>query len=176
MTGTVEQDDQGASGIRRGIPPPGQYWVVPTVSGGYAASLTSGGVDLLNEPLVIAPGKAPAITAELSTLTGAVAVTPAGTLLTEPCSMQLVPLFAGGVSRTASTPGSADNAGPITWGGLPPGDYLALAIHSHQSIAYREPGVLQELQGERVTVTSGGSAQATLSSCSTPPPGATGAS
>lgn len=145
---------------------PGRYWVSATASGGYVASLSSGGTNLFTQPLTIEPGSPPTISAVLRTDTAGISVTLASPLNQEPCVVQLIPLSPGGNAdlRTASTASTTENFTSVV-----PGDYLVIATAARASIAYREPGVLQQLTGVRVTATPGGTAQATLNSLSAPP-------
>ncbi len=145
----------------RSMPQPGQYWVSATVGGGYVAELSSGGVDLFSQPLRIGPGENPTISAVLRQDGGSVTVTRAGDALAAACFVQVLPLGRAGIARHASAAASGEPT--ITLSNFPPGDYLVLATPFREEFPYREPGVMQQLKGVRVTVTAGGSAQTSIS-------------
>ncbi len=174
ITESVQYDEGSSTGTLRLGVPPGQYWVAATASGGYVAALTSGGVDLLSQPLTVAPGTAPTFLASIGQDGGTLTVTRAGELLSQPATLQLLPLSPGGLSQMRSIGASATQDAASQFENLAPGDYLVLATASHQAIAFREPGVLQQLRGEHVTVAAGGTAQVTLSAVSTVSSGAAG--
>jgi hypothetical protein len=147
----------------------GTYWVSATTSGGYLASLSSGGTNLFTQPLTVDPASPPAISAVLSPDTASIAVSLDGLIAAQPCVIQLVPLSPGGraesrVEETGET--------TITFGGLAPGSYLLLAAATRGNIAYREPGVLQSLTGEHVSVAAGATGQVTIHALSAVPAGA----
>lgn len=158
----------GIATLHTGVPP-GQYWVSAlSVSGGYLTALSSGGVDLFTSPFTIAPGTQPTFTVSFGHDTGTINVVLEGELVGHPCTVQLVPLSPGGVGRTGIVTGSAG------FGTLPPGDYLVVATTSRRALAFREPGVLPQLTGTRVTVTANGTTQAALSGFLSLPAGAEG--
>ena len=169
---TVDFDAGGTTGTLRTGLAPGQYWVSAMGDNGYPASLTSGGVDLFSQPLSVLPGTAPTLSVTLRADAGSLSVEPAGELASVSCHVQIIPLSAGGLSESLFPDGQG---APVVFKNLPPGDYLVLATAAQSFIAFREPGVLQDLQGERVTVKPGGASQVTLNSFTTPPPGSTGA-
>ncbi len=161
----------GAGVLDRGVRP-GRYWVSGVASGGYVAALTSNGTNLFSEPLTVVAGAAPALEAAIRQDGGAVSVVRSGGPAEQPCVLQLIPLAPGGPART-TTVQPADATASFT--NVPPGDYLVLATEERAGIAFREPGVLAQLTGTRVTVTPGGTAQATVSAFFEPPAGTTGA-
>ena len=165
------QYDQDGSPRLSGTPAPGQYWVSATVSGGFLAGLSGGGSDLASTPLTIAPGNALSIAATLGTGGGTVNATLSGDLLTRTCVLQLLPSGSAGTSQTMTLqPGT-----PIAiFTHVAPGDYLLLATTSKLPVAYREPGVLQAIAGTPVSVVGNDTAEATLSTLATVPPGLTG--
>ncbi len=139
----------------------GQYWVsARNTGGGYIAALSSGGADLLTQPLTLTPGQGGTIRATVAHDSGAVTVTREGDALAQPCSLQLIPLSPAGIAQLQSSPANQSSA---VFKDLAPGDYLVLATRSREEIPFREPGVLQELKGVRVSVEAGGTAQATVS-------------
>ncbi len=156
----------GTATLRTAVPP-GQYWVsAPSVSGGYLAALGSGGVDLFTNPITVAPGTLPTFTVSFGQGAGTINVVLEGELAARSCTVQLVPLSPGGVGRTGTVTGSAG------FGNMPPGDYLVVATASRRTLAFREPGVLPQLTGVRVTVTANGTTQAALSGFLSLPVGA----
>ncbi len=151
------------------VVPPGQYWVwASSVSGGYLTTFSSGGVDLFTSPLTVAPGTTPTFTASFGQDAGTINIVLEGELAGHSCVVQLVPLSPNGIGRTGTVTGSAG------FGNLPPGDYLVMATGSRRTLAFREPGVLPQLTGTRVTVTANGTTQAALSGLSNLPAGAEG--
>ncbi len=173
----LEQDQDGGTATIRNSIPPGRYWVQPTASGGYVAQFTSQGTDLLAEPLTVSSSGMPAMDVVLRDDGGSISLQWQGNLASTESVVQLIPLFAGGVERTYinSLGGNTGEPTNFSFTDLAPGDYLVLATSTQAGIAYREPGILQQLKGTRVTVTAGASTQATLSTLSDPPPGTTGA-
>jgi hypothetical protein len=168
VTGPVRQDSSGGTQTVEAEIPAGNYWVTAAVNGGYAESLSSGGTDLLREPLVVDPASPPSIAAELSPLSSSIQVTLGPQLPAQPCILQLIPLSPGGASESRMVDEGTTTA---AFGGLPPGDYLLFATPGLVSIAYREAGVLPQLTGERVSVAAGATAQVTVTSLSAPPEG-----
>ena len=160
----VQYDEAtGAVSVRGGLPP-GRYWIVAAATGGYVAALSAGGVNLLDGPLTVAAGAPPSIDAVLRADYGSVTVTVEGALLTGSCTVELIPLSGEGVEQMLPS----QSAGVTTFAQVAPGDYLAIATRSRAGMAYREPAVLQQLRGVRVSVASGGTAAATLASLSPP--------
>lgn len=168
---SVEYTDADSSVHLTGGLPPGRYWVSATASGGYVAALSGGGADLFEQPLTVVSGIAPTLSATLRTDYGSLTVTREGSLQTTRCVLHLIPLSAGGTEQTVMMDASntASNLSDVV-----PGDYLIFATESRKNIAYREPGVLQQLSGVRVTVAPAGTASATLSTLATPPLSAMG--
>ena len=175
LSAQLEQDgDSDIAVIRNGIPA-GRYWVEPSASGGYIAQLTSQGTDLLSEPLSVSPGAAPEIHAVLRDDGGSITVTRDGGLLSQDNNIQVIPLFAGGRAQGHSGSFGGSTGEPVSFNNLAPGDYLVFAVSGFVAIAYREPGVVQQLKGTRVTVAAGATTQVTLSALSELPPGVAGA-
>jgi hypothetical protein len=140
---------------------PGRYWVHVDSSRGYASAVTSGGVDLLTEPLVVADGSAAPIeitmrddTAQVEgTIEGADA-SPSGPHTTA-ARVYCVPL-PDSPGRFTEVPASAD--GTFTFLNLPPGAYRVLAFkHAQLGLEFRNPEVLRayEASGPVVHLTSG---------------------
>ncbi len=157
----------GTGTLRDGVPPPGDYWVSePGVGSGYLTSLSSGGVDLLTTPLTIASGVSPVFSATFGQDGGTVNVVREGALKDQPCLIELIPLSPGGQFSSLL---AADPESQVGFSNLAPGDYLVLAVNARHTIAFREPGVLAQLTGTRVTVSPGASVQVMLSRLSTLP-------
>ena len=141
---------------------PGRYWVHVDSSRGYASAVTSGGVDLLTEPLVVANGSAAPIeitmrddTAQVEgTIEGADASAPSGPH-TASASVYCVPL-PDSAGRFTEVTASAD--GTFTFLNLPPGGYRVLAFrHAQPGLEFRNPEVMRayEASGPVVHLTSG---------------------
>jgi hypothetical protein len=140
---------------------PGRYWVHVDSSRGYAAAVTSGGVDLLTEPLVVANGSAGPIeitmrddTAQVEgTIEGADAPAASGPH-TAAANVYCVPL-PDSSGRFAEVAASAD--GTFTFLNLPPGAYRVLAFrHAQPGLEFRNPEVMRayEASGPVVHLTS----------------------
>jgi hypothetical protein len=138
---------------------PGRYWVVPVLGGAYVAALSGDGVDLLREPLTVTAGAAPRLRTVLGQDGGTVQIMLGGDLAGHACRVQLIPL-----DGQAEPPVLTNGGGlsPINVRNVAPGNYLAVALSGRKEIAYQEPGVLQGLDGEHVRVTTGGTAQVTI--------------
>ena len=132
---------------------PGRYFVqaMPSFSG-YVASVTSGNVNLLEQPLVVAAGARPdpievTLRDDFATLTGA--ITGVGGAPPRICSVFLLPTDSSG--RLAQ--GIVVN-GRFTIGGVPPGTYLLVATPQvPQDIPYRDPDAMRAYAGVGSTVT-----------------------
>ena len=144
----------------------GQYWIKASAGGGYVAALSSGDTDLFTQPLSFDPASPPSIAAVLRSDSATITVALSGPLTQQPCVVHLVPLSPGG---TAALREDTTGTPSVTFSGLAPGDYLVLATETGAGIAYREPGVVQQLTGEHVSAAAGATAQATLSSFVTLP-------
>ncbi len=168
IEGFVRQDKSGGPQTLEASVDAGSYWVSATVTGGYAESLSSGGTDLLREPLVVDPASPPTLSAELSPQTATIQATLGTQLAAQSCVLQLIPLSPGGHSQSRMVD---DGTTTVAFGGLTPGNYLLFATPGLVSIAYREAGVLQQLTGERVSVAAGATAQVTVTSLVAPPEG-----
>ena len=139
---------------------PGRYFVeaMPSFSG-YVASVTSGNVNLLEHPLVVAAGSRPdpievTLRDDFATLTGA--ITGAGSAPPRICSVFLLPTDSSG--RLAQ--GIVVN-GRFTIGDVPPGTYLLVATPQFpQDIPYRDPDAMRAYAGIGSTVTLIGGQQA----------------
>jgi hypothetical protein len=161
------------------IQEPGRYWVeAQPFPPAYVSSITSGGVDLAANPLIIVPGSNPAplditlrndggsITGDISgaslTSTGGVS-----SGIQEPrVWIYAIPLF----PTPASIPtGFVRPDGQFTISGLAPGSYRVVACDTPQEIDFHTPEGLSTWagKGETVSVDAGGSAHVELSVIST---------
>jgi hypothetical protein len=141
---------------------PGRYWVHVDSSRGYASAVSSGGVDLLTEPLVVGSGAAAPIeiimrddTAQVEgTIEGADAPASSGQR-TALAHVVCVPL-PDSPGRFAEVAASPD--GTFTFLNLPPGSYRVLAFqHAQPSLEFRNPEIIRayEASGPVVHLTSG---------------------
>jgi len=141
---------------------PGRYWVHVDSSRGYASAVTSGGVDLLTEPLVVANGSVAPIeitmrddTAQVEgTIEGADASAPSRPH-TATANVYCVPL-PDSPGRFAEVAAAAD--GTFTFLNLPPGAYRVLAFKGAQpGLEFRNPEVMRayEASGPVVHLSSG---------------------
>jgi hypothetical protein len=162
------QDDASGISYLTGVAP-GKYWVNVRPFNGYVAAITSGGVDLLEHPLTVAPdGSASPIDVTLRDDTASLSAALASSLQpttqgTHPALyLQLIPQSGPAVARTV--PFAADGTANLS--DLPPGNYLALASTSHRQIEYRDPTVIAALagKGQSVSVEAGGAAHITVDS------------
>jgi hypothetical protein len=132
---------------------PGRYFVqaMPSFSG-YVASVTSGNVNLLEQPLVVTAGAHPdpievTLRDDFATLTGA--VTGVGGAPPRICSVFLLPTDSSG--RLAQ---GIVVDGRFTIGSVPPGTYLLVAtLQVPQDIPYRDPDAMRAYAGIGSTVT-----------------------
>ena len=139
---------------------PGRYFVqaMPSFSG-YVASVTSGNVNLLEQPLVVTAGTGPdpievTLRDDFATLTGA--ITGFGGATPRTCFVFLLPTDSSG----RFTQGIALN-GSFRMGGVPPGTYLLMATPQvPQDIPYRDPDAMRAYAGIGSTVTLIGGQQA----------------
>jgi hypothetical protein len=155
---------------------PGRYWAEPTPFRGYVSSITSGGVDLAREPLVVGAGSTSAaieitlrddsgsITGQLTNALDSSASETNG----QPASgeqqrvyIYAIPLFAsaGQVGQTV-----VQNSGQFTISNLAPGPYRVVAFDSQQEIDFHTPQGLAKYaaMGQTVTVEASGTANVQL--------------
>jgi hypothetical protein len=164
---------------------PGRYWVIAYSGEGYISSITSGGVDLLREPLVVGMGStSPPIEVTLRNdfgaieghLTAPAASTPSG-ITAPPLGEQrqiivyAIPLFA---SSGEATVVGMQPSGEFSFTGLPPGPYRVAAFTTPQKIDFHSAEGLAKYSGsgQTVTVEPGGTANVQLDSVDTGPGGA----
>ncbi len=151
--------------------PPGRYWVQAEGIRGYIASITSAGVDLTREPLVVgAGGSSAAITVTLRNDTATLTATlsnPDGPSSQTPRTafLYLVPQFdfVSSVHQaqiSTGQPSEAANFGGMpsvaTLSGLAPGSYTLYTFATPQELEYHNPEAMQAYshQGQTVTLTA----------------------
>jgi hypothetical protein len=173
--GMMHTDGSSGSEWELNVNEPGRYWVqAQAFAPGYVSSITSGGVDLGSNPLVIIPGSTPApvevtLRNDGGTITGQIAMqTPvsSGSTPSQPGEqLQLwiyaIPLFA--------TAGQAPNVMPSPTGqfsfyNLAPGSYRVVACDAQQDIDFHSPEGLAIWagKGQTVSVDPGGTASVDL--------------
>ena len=150
----------------------GTYRVVATPHRGYVASMTSDGVDLMRQPLVVGPGGASqpiniTLRDDAATLTGSLSPPNPTATPSDPDTgfvVTCIPLENGLATPAAQMNGFGAK---FTIPNLAPGQYLVLAISmslsnvSFRSIEYLNPDVLRnyESKGTVVTLTPGQKAE-----------------
>jgi hypothetical protein len=161
---------------------PGRYWVETTPFEGYVSSITSGGVDLGREPLVIGPGNSTApIEVTLRNDGGQIQGTvqepgenqiqsnsassqASGTLGSGPVAttyIYAIPLFA----TTARVPqGFVRGSGQFTISNLAPGSYHVIALDESTDIDPTDPRQMAKYtgKGQTVSVEANGTASVQL--------------
>ena len=149
----------------------GVYNFMFNVGGAYAASITSGGVDLLQQPLVIDDNVTPqpifvTLRNDVASITfrapaSAIAPAPAYTnnmiyAMAIPLDRPETPLIGPlGFAATPSLGEGIASRNNHTLVNLAPGHYLVLAAHDPQfldNLEYRNPDVLRDLSSKGVTV------------------------
>lgn len=137
--------------------------------GGYVASITSGSIDLLREPLLVLPGVPPRpieVTLRDNPASISARLAPAANMLPQATSEQPVYILCIPLDRTqASAISTATNSDEFTLQNLAPGRYLILASHQEMSgglqsstgIEYRNEDTLRDLlsKGAAVTLSPG---------------------
>ena len=133
VNSSVQTDESTGESQLRQTPGPGQYWVSGLASGGYIATLTSGGTDLLREPLSVAPGTTPAIAATLRQDGGTLSVTREGDA--QRSLIQVIPLSADGTYQASSGSRTGDTSTPVLFSGLAPATtWYSRWLHQRQSL------------------------------------------
>jgi hypothetical protein len=152
---------------------PGRYWVEASPFEGYVSSITSGGVDLAREPLVVGAGSTSApIEVTLRNDTGTISVQLAMGEIGELAGaatvgeqhqtyVYAIPLFA---TAAPIKLGGTQGSGQTTISGLAPGPYRVVAFDVPQEIDFHAPEGLAKYtgQGQTTTVEPGGTANVQL--------------
>jgi hypothetical protein len=159
--------DQGDEGLVLENAGEGTYRVVATATGGYIASMTANGVDLLREPLTVGPGGASGpiqvtVRDDAATLTGTIATSDAAGASQNQEAIAILCLPLDGIFTTPVAQTGSNYQGKFTLSNLAPGDYLVLAFNvdgnaQMTNIEYRNPDVLSAYmsKGTVVTLTAG---------------------
>lgn len=154
---------------------PGRYWVGTTPSQGYVSSISSGGVDLAREPLVVGPGGTSAsieitLRDDSGSISGQITTGQPDTapgvngsvVLGEQSHVYIyaIPLFATTIDQLPQ--GGRQDSGKFTIPNLPPGSYRVVAFDAPQEIDFRSPESLAAYagKGQTVIVEAGGVANA----------------
>jgi hypothetical protein len=172
--GLNQVDGSGGSEWELNVEKPGRFWVQASAfPPGYVSSITSGGVDLGSNPLVVVPGSTPlpievTLRNDPGTIMGQItSETPAasGPALVSGERPQLwiyaIPLF----STTANLPeGSLQSNGQFVIPNLAPGSYRVVACDAPQEIDFHSAAGLAAWagKGQTVTVDPGGTASVDL--------------
>ncbi len=169
---SVEGTSEGSSFEIENVGP-GRYWVETTPFEGYVSSITSGGVDLARDPLVVGPGGSSVpIEVTLRNDTGTITAQLSGSGIGQQAGaaalgeqqqiyVYAIPLFA---TSEQIKMGGMQGSGQTTITGLAPGSYRVVAFDAPQEIDFHTPEGLAKYagQGETVTVDAGSSASAQL--------------
>ncbi|HEY4356996.1 MAG TPA: hypothetical protein VGN16_14700 [Acidobacteriaceae bacterium] len=150
---------------------PGTFHVVAQVYNAYIASMTSGGVDLTQRPLVVASGSSPepieiVLRNDMASLTGTVSGLGESSSRPEAVVM-FIPTDASG--RFQQTYVRRDDK--FAMNNLAPGSYRVLAFRDIRSqLAYRDEATMRRFEGKGATVTvaAGQSAQADVAVLDSP--------
>jgi len=152
---------------------PGRYWVETSPFEGYVSSITSGGVDLAREPLVVGAGGSTApievtLRNDTATITAQVnkglpESAPPNSAFGEQYELYVyaIPLFpSSGPIRMSGGQGS----GEVTLAGLAPGEYRVIAFDAPQEIDFHTAQGIARYSGmgENITVEANGSARVQL--------------
>ena len=145
---------------------PGRYWLRLTSSRGYVASATSGGVDVLHEPITIAPASTIPVEVTMRDDGGKIDGTiPTISQSISPDAMMMPHSPQAWVYciPRPNSPGQFETLGVMGDGKfhsrvMAPGDYLLLAFSERQTfLAYRDPEAMKvyESKGQVVHVSAG---------------------
>jgi hypothetical protein len=152
---------------------PGSYWVQTMAYQGYVASITSGGVDLAREPLVVGPGGAVApieitIRNDGGMINGTINPSPPGNSGSSSGEGETNMIFAYAIPQfpsTAQISGEvAMGSGHINFGNLAPGMYRVVAFDKPEEIDMDDPQAMARItsHGQTVTVEPGVTASVQL--------------
>jgi len=149
---------------------PGRYWVDANTWSAYVSSITSGGVDLAGNPLVITPNNSNApievvLRNDFGTINGQITLQAGDASGTAPSSqvgevpqfiVYAIPLFQ---SAARVTPSAWVTEGQFMLASLAPGSYRVIACDSEQEIDFHTPEGLAPWEGKgRVVTVSPGAA------------------
>jgi hypothetical protein len=153
---------------------PGHFWVEAFPFGAtYVSSITSGGVDLAGNPLIVAPGSTPSpidviLRDDVGSITGQLNADPSAASASTPTpglsatvSIYAIPLFA---SAGPIPEGFVHSDGTFSISNIAPGSYRVVACDTPQQIDDHTPEGLAPwaTKGQTVTVDPNGTAHVTL--------------
>ena len=152
---------------------PGRYWVQTFTFQGYVSSISSGGVDLAREPLVIGPGGATApIEIDLSNNGGQISGTidlssqpgstpGSGDGQTSLIFAYAIPLFPSSSQMSMTF---TQDSGRLMFSNLAPGTYRVIALDQPEEIDLDDPAAMARwsTHGQTVTVEPGATASVQL--------------
>lgn len=168
VMGMVRKQEGGADDSYVVDALPGRYWVQANAFQGYVSSITSGGVDLAREPLVVGPGGASrpievTLRDDGGMIECALSQNPvAGASVTaEPIFVYALPLFP---SATRISETVAFGRGESRFSNLAPGSYRVMAFDAAQQIDLDDAESLAHFNtlGQTVTVAAGSTANVQL--------------
>lgn len=122
----------------------------------FVKSAMAGGLDVFNAPLSV---PATGAVAPLEIVIGWNGGEVSGTVSIQDKPVPSVPVLLIRIGGEAFAPilsGSTDANGKFLIGSVAPGDYMAYAMRDASDVEYRNPAVLSQYSGQRVTVTEGG--------------------
>jgi hypothetical protein len=150
---------------------PGRYWVEANSWAAYVSSITSGGIDLATNPLVISPSSSNApievvLRNDFGTIAGQITGQAGNEAGVDPASqvgvvpeiyIYAIPLF---LTESRNHTATRVSAGQFKLSELAPGSYRVIACDSQQEIDFHTPEGLAawEGKGQVVTVDPGGTA------------------
>lgn len=156
---------------------PGRYWVQATsFMEGYVSAITSGGVDLMREPLTIGPGNTvPPIEVTLRNDTGQIDCTVNGTaprlaptdgLISSSWNYAGPAVYAipAGARFSKRTLSNIVASGPVSIPNVAPGTYHVMALDKYRDVDLLDEQELARLEdkGKTVTVPAGGAVSVQL--------------
>ena len=172
--GGLNHEDASSNEWQLNITQPGRFWIeAQAFPPAYISSITSGGVDLGSNPLVIIPGSTPppvevTLRNDAGTITGQInsqnpnaSASPTTAGERPQVWIYAIPLF----STPARLPeGSMESTGQFNIPMLAPGSYRVVACDSQQDIDFHSPEGLAAWagKGQTVTVDPGGTASVEL--------------
>ena len=148
---------------------PGRYWVEASPFEGYVSSISSGGVDLARDPLVVSTGGGSApievtLRDDAGTISAQLVGDPVGTPATATTVGELHQIFVYAIPQFPSSGAirmsGLQGSGQVTIGGLAPGPYRVVAFDAPQEIDFHTPDGLAKYagMGATTTVEAGGTA------------------